>query len=222
LFPKYHDSTFYVSNYISVRCSHLHQCVTIFQTSLHTMYKIDSNFSSCKHCHNIQNTLDMFNVLYILQTHFYTIHRYITNEVDKHYLNIIHIHALINNSYNKTSKCTNVKNYFFTHKNVITLTCFNLSWSSSGSYWTSIKHALVMLHVSNWGSLSPWVWSRWKHAGVMTIFFVKKYNFNISAFVCFTIWIAYFNFNLFNIPWITIQCMHDIEEVHRYIWWLNK
>jgi len=31
-----------------------------------------------------------------------------------------------------------------------------------------------------------------------------------------------FQFNLFNIPWITIQYMYDIEQVHEYMWWLIK
>lgn len=62
----------------------------------------------------------MIKVTYILQTHFYTLHKYITNEDDKHYLNVIHVCALINISYNKTSKCIDVENYIFLHT-----TCHN-------------------------------------------------------------------------------------------------
>ena len=66
-----------------------------------------TNFYSCEHCHNIPNNGDTFKVFYILRTHFYTIHKYIINED-----NFIHISALINNSYTKTSKCTDVKTIF--------------------------------------------------------------------------------------------------------------
>jgi len=44
--------------------------------------------------------------------------------------------ALIKNSHSKTNKRNN---YVFHIQFVITPTCFDLSWSSSGSYWTSIK-----------------------------------------------------------------------------------
>jgi hypothetical protein len=54
-------------------------------------------------------------------------------------LNVIHVRALINNSYHKRSKCTNFKIIFFA-KSTRTPTCFDLTWSSSRSYMTSIKH----------------------------------------------------------------------------------
>jgi len=44
-------------------------------------------------------------------------------------------------SYNKTNKFTNVKIIlFFYTQFVIIRTCFNLSWSSWRSYWTSVKN----------------------------------------------------------------------------------
>jgi hypothetical protein len=39
----------------------------------------------------------------------------------------------------RTNKCTNIKIIFFYTQFAIT-PCFDLSWASSGSYWTSIKH----------------------------------------------------------------------------------
>ena len=56
----------------------------------------------------------------------------------KYILIVIHVRALMNSSYNKTNKCTNVK-IIFLHRNFINLACFDLFWSSSGSYWTSIE-----------------------------------------------------------------------------------
>jgi hypothetical protein len=37
-----------------------------FQLPSITLYISESIFSSCEHCHNIQNTQDMFKVTYIL------------------------------------------------------------------------------------------------------------------------------------------------------------
>jgi len=44
-----------------------------------------------------------------------------------------------NFSHNKTKISTNVKNYTLYTQFVVTPTYFNLSWSSSGSSWTSLK-----------------------------------------------------------------------------------
>lgn len=60
-----------------------------FQLPPITMHITGSILSSCEHCHNIQNTHDIFKVTYILLTHFCTLHKDITNEDDKHYLTAI-------------------------------------------------------------------------------------------------------------------------------------
>ena len=52
------------------------------------------------------------------------------------------------NSHNEINKCTNLKIILFSPQFVITPTCFDLSWSPSGNYWTSIKptqqHRLII------------------------------------------------------------------------------
>ena len=53
-------------------------------------------------------------------------------------LKVIGVRSLINNSYDKTNKCTYVKIIYFTHNLSQLLTCFYLPWSSTGSYLTSI------------------------------------------------------------------------------------
>jgi hypothetical protein len=66
-------------------------------------------------------------------------------------LHVIHVLELIRNSCNKTNKWTDVIIYFYT-KSVRTPSCFDLCWSSSGSYLTSIKH--LWKHGAGW---------EWKH-----------------------------------------------------------
>jgi hypothetical protein len=53
--------------------------------------------------------------------------------------NEINVRVLTNNSYNKTNSSTNVKIMFFTTC-FSTPTCFELIWSSSGSYLTSLRY----------------------------------------------------------------------------------